>query len=66
MIDVDLCLSPILGLSMRLFLEAGLAVDRLFCSDSDIEAAEDALDREGDSCELSLCNGSDPKSAGDG
>ena len=50
MIEDDLCLSDILGLSKRLFLEAGLKVDSKLVSDSEADdAVEEALDNGGDS-----------------
>lgn len=55
MIEDDLCLSIILGRSMRLFLGAGVIVERLFSSDSDPDAEDNALDSVGESCTLCCC-----------
>lgn len=50
MIEDDLCLSDILGLSKRVFLEIGRDVERWF-SDSDADdELDDALESGGDSC----------------
>lgn len=56
MIEDDLCLSAILGLSMRLFLNDDVAVEGLFSSDSEFEADDDALERGDESCALCCCN----------
>jgi len=54
-IDDDLCLSPILGRSIRLFLVVGAAAEKGFGSDSDPDAEDDARERYGESCAVCCC-----------
>lgn len=51
----DLCLSPILGRSMRLFLVVGVIVEKTFGSDSDPDAEDDARERCGESWARCCC-----------